>query len=125
MSHNHLAIIFVSNGPGELATWVNPLAKELHKQIKLKPRVHNSSKSLNLVLVPCPNATGNEIIAAKKWFQFEKIIKAKNFWKLLLNPKKFGSWPSNGLVIFLGGDQFWSVLLSARLGYLHLSLIHI
>ena len=121
MSHNHLAIIFVSNGPGELATWVNPLAKELHKQIKLKPRVHNSSKSLNLVLVPCPNATGNEIIAAKKWFQFEKIIKAKNFWKLLLNPKKFGSWPSNGLVIFLGGDQFWSVLLSARLGYLHMT----
>ena len=42
MSHNDLAIIFVSNGPGELATWVNPLAKELHKQIKLKPRVHNS-----------------------------------------------------------------------------------
>ncbi len=121
MSHDSLAIIFVSNGPGELATWVKPLAKELHKQLKLKPRVHNSSTSLNLVLVPCPNATGNEIIAAKKWLQFEKIINAKNFWNLLLNPKKFGSWPSNGLVIFLGGDQFWSVLLSARLGYLHMT----
>jgi len=121
MSHNDLAIIFVSNGPGELATWVNPLAKELHKQIKLKPRVHNSSISLNLVLVPCPNATGNEIIAAKKWLQFEKIIKAKNFWKLILNPNEFGLWPSKGLVVFLGGDQFWSVLLSARLGYLHMT----
>jgi len=121
MSHNSLAIIFVSNGPGELATWVKPLAKELHKQIKLKPRVHNSSISLNLVLVPCPNATGNEIIAAKKWLQFEKIIKAKNFWKLILNPNEFGLWPSKGLVIFLGGDQFWSVLLSARLGYLHMT----
>ena len=84
MSHNSLAIIFVSNGPGELATWVKPLAKELHRQINLKPRVSNSSVSLNLVLVPCPNATGNEIIAAKKWLLFEKIIKAKNFWKLLL-----------------------------------------
>ncbi len=121
MSQNSLAIIFVSNGPGELATWVKPLAQELHRQINLKPRVRNSSISLNLVLVPCPNATGNEIIAAKKWLQFEKIIKAKNFWKLLLNPKKYGSWPSNGLVIFLGGDQFWSVLLSARLGYLHMT----
>ena len=121
MSDNSLAIIFVSNGPGELATWVNPLAKELHKQIDLKPRVHNSSISLNLVLVPCPNATGHEIVAAKKWLQFEKIIKAKNFWELLLNPKKFGSWPSDGLVIFLGGDQFWTVLLSARLGYLHIT----
>ena len=121
MSHNSLAIIFVSNGPGELATWVNPLAKELHKQIKLKPRVHNSSISLNLVLVPCPNATGCENIAAKKWLQFEKIIKAKNFWKLILKPNEYVSWPSNGLVIFLGGDQFWSVLLSARLGYLHMT----
>ena len=38
MSHNHLAIIFVSNGPGELATWVRPLAQELHKQIALRPK---------------------------------------------------------------------------------------
>ena len=121
MSNDPLAIIFVSNGPGELATWVKPLAKELHKQIALRPKEKASPKSLNLVLVPCPNATGNENLVAKKWLQFENIIKAKNFWKLLIKPKKFGSWPSKGLVIFLGGDQFWSVLLSARLGYLHMT----
>tara|TARA_Y100001968_G_scaffold54014_1_gene45106 strand:- start:280 stop:1557 length:1278 start_codon:yes stop_codon:yes gene_type:complete len=121
MSHDPLAIIFVSNGPGELATWVKPLAKELHQQIALRPKAKTSPISLNLVLVPCPNATGNEYRFAKKCLQFENIIKAKNFWKLLLKPKKFGSWPSNGLVIFLGGDQFWSVLLSARLGYLHMT----
>ena len=56
-----------------------------------------------------------------KTFQFEKITKAQNFWALLLRPQKFGYWPKNGLVIFLGGDQFWSVLLSARLGYRHLT----
>jgi lipid A disaccharide synthetase len=121
MSNDPLAIIFVSNGPGELATWVKPLAKELHKQIALRPEAKASSRSLNLVLVPCPNATGNENLVAQKWLQFENIIKAKNFWKLLIKPKKFGSWPSKGLVIFLGGDQFWSVLLSARLGYLHMT----
>ncbi len=121
MSNDPLAIIFVSNGPGELSTWVKPLAKELHQLIALRPKAEKSSISLNLVLVPCPNATGNENLVAKKWFQFESIIKAKNFWELLLKPKKFGSWPSKGLVIFLGGDQFWSVLLSARLGYLHIT----
>jgi len=121
MSDDSLAIIFVSNGPGELATWVKPLAKELHQQIALRPQVNKSLKSLNLVLVPCPNATGYEDLAAKKWIQFDKIIKAKNFWELLLNPHKFGPWPENGLVIFLGGDQFWSVLLSARLGYLNMT----
>ena len=121
MSNDQLAIIFVSNGPGELATWVKPLAEELHKKIALRPRENTSSISLNLVLVPCPNATGHEKLSAKKWLQFEKIIKAKNFWKLLFNPNEFGSWPSKGLVIFLGGDQFWSVLLSARLGYLNMT----
>ena len=121
MSNDPLAIIFVSNGPGELATWVKPLAQELHKQISLRPRAKTSSKSLNLVLVPCPNATGTENFVAKNWLQFENIIKAKNFWELLIKPKKFGYWPSKGLVIFLGGDQFWSVLLSARLGYLHMT----
>ena len=42
MSNYPLAIIFVSNGPGELATWVKPLAKELHKQIDLRPKVKTS-----------------------------------------------------------------------------------
>jgi len=121
MSHKPLAIIFVSNGPGELATWVKPLAQELHKKIALRPKSYSSSISLNLVLVPCPNATGSENRVAENWLQFEQIIKAKNFWRLIFNPNQFGSWPSKGLVIFLGGDQFWSVLLSARLGYLHMT----
>ena len=121
MSNDPIALIFVSNGPGELTTWVKPLAKELHRQIEMKPKAKTSSISLNLVLVPCPNANGNESLVAQNWFQFENIIKAKNFWELLFKPKKFCSWPSNGLVIFLGGDQFWSVLLSARLGYLHMT----
>ena len=93
MSNEPLAIIFVSNGPGELATWVKPLAKELHKEIALRPRAQASSISLNLVLVPCPNATGNEDLVARKWVQFENIIKAKKFWELLIKPKKFVSWP--------------------------------
>ncbi len=112
---------FLSNGPGELSTWVKPIAQELHKQIALRPKTNNAQISLNLVLVPCPNATGYEADVAKDWFLFEKIIKAKNFLKLLIQPKKFGSWPSQGLVIFLGGDQFWSVLLSARLKYLNMT----
>ncbi len=121
MSENSLVITMVSNGPGEIATWVKPLAEQLHKQISMRPRVEKSQISLKLVLVPCPNATGQESLAAKKWLLFEKIINAKNFWHLLIKPSDFGQWPSTGLVIFLGGDQFWSVLLSARLGYLHMT----
>ncbi len=111
----------MSNGPGELATWVRPLAEKLHTKVLMRPRDSSSPISLRLVLVPCPNATGHEINAATKWNQFEKITPAHQFWNLLLRPKKYGFWPPKGLVVFLGGDQFWSVLLSARLGYSHLT----
>ena len=114
-------VVFISNGPGELATWVRPLAEKLHTKVFMRPIDENSSISLRLVLVPCPNATGQEIIAAKKWGYFEKIIPAEKFWNLLIRPQKYGSWPSKGVVVFLGGDQFWSVLLSARLRYKHLT----
>lgn len=108
-----MAVIFVSNGPGELTTWVRPLAENLHRRLSMRPRNINSKISLKLILVPCPNATGKEKIAASRWSQFEQIFPAENFWKLLFRPKKFGLFPKKGVVVFLGGDQFWSVLISS------------
>ncbi len=121
MSDSSLMVILVSNGPGELSTWVRPLAEKLHSRLKMRPRAVSSSLSMRLVLVPCPNSTGQESLVAKKWGQFEKIFKANDFWKLLINPSQFGHWSHSGVVVFLGGDQFWSVLLSARLGYRHIT----
>ena len=116
-----LAIVLVTNGPGELTTWVRPLAERLHSSLSLKPRIATAVMSLQLVLVPCPNGTGHEVEAARQWNQFDRIIPSRRFWSLLLRPKRFGPWPKRGLVVFLGGDQFWTVLLSARLGYRHLT----
>jgi len=115
------AIVLVSNGPGELSTWVRPLVEHLHQQLPLRPRSPGSPWSLELVLVPCPNATGVEHRVAAEWQAFERIVPARRFWGLLLRPWRYGPWPSQGLVVFLGGDQFWTVLLSARLGYRHLT----
>lgn len=52
---------------------------------------------------------------------FNRILPARSFWRLLLWPRRYGFWPRQGVVVFLGGDQFWTVLLSARLGYRHLT----
>ncbi len=113
-----LVIVIVSNGPGELNTWVKPIAEKLKNSLPIKTSYDPSAPiSLRLVLVPCPNATGNEEKVAAKWKIFGSISKAKDFWRLLFNPKKFNYWPSKGVVIFLGGDQFWSVLLARRLNY--------
>ena len=116
-----LAVVLVSNGPGELATWVRPIAERLHRSILMRPRAASSPIDLRLVLVPCPNATGQEADAARRWIQFEQITPANQFWNLLFFPRRYGPWPRQGVVVFLGGDQFWSVLLSGRLGYRHLT----
>ena len=115
------AVVLVSNGPGELTTWVRPLAERLHATVPLRPRTTGTAASLQLVLVPCPNATGQERAAAEPWNLFERITPAARFWDLLLRPGRYGPWPRRGVVVFLGGDQFWTVLLSARLGYRHIT----
>jgi hypothetical protein len=116
-----VSIVLVSNGPGELSTWVRPLALRLQRLMPLRPAVAGAACSLQLVLVPCPNGTGREHHAAGSWGLFERIVPARQFWGLLLRPRRFGPWSRHGVVVFLGGDQFWTVLLSARLGYRHLT----
>ena len=115
------AIVLVCNGPGELATWVRPLAQRLHRELSMRPLVPLAPLSLQLVLVPCPNATGSEHQVAERMGLFSRITPARRFWRLLLRPQRYGPWPRQGVVVFLGGDQFWTVLLSARLGYRHIT----
>ena len=38
-----------------------------------------------------------------------------------MDPSNYAKWPKEGIVIFLGGDQFWSVLLAKRLGYINIT----
>ena len=115
------SIVLVCNGPGELSTWVRPLAQRLSSELPLRPSQPSASTGLQLVLVPCPNATGTEHRVAAGMGLFERIIPAARFWWLLLCPRRYGPWPRRGVVVFLGGDQFWTVLLSARLGYRHIT----
>ncbi|MDA9693626.1 glycosyl transferase [Prochlorococcus sp. AH-736-P13] len=121
MKKKSVAVVIVSNGPGELTTWVNPVVDELIKITKSVCDDDALDFTLRLVLVPCPNATGKEFLVANSWNKFELIIKSKSFWKLLIKPHSFADWPKKGVVIFLGGDQFWSILLAKRLGYLNIT----
>ena len=117
ISNESAAVVVVSNGPGELATWVKPVLDYL---TKYKDKSKNSKipkYKLVLALVPCPNATGKEFTVANNWKILDLIIPAKHFLKLLIKPSSFGVWPKNGVVVFLGGDQFWNILLAKRLGY--------
>ncbi len=117
ISNESAAVVIVSNGPGELATWVKPVLDHLIKQKYKSTNSNIPNYQLILTLVPCPHATGNEFKVANDWQILDLIIPANHFLKLLLKPSSFGTWPRNGVVVFLGGDQFWNILLAKRLGY--------
>ena len=87
----------------------------------LRPHESDASCCLRLVMVPCPNATGREHRVAQAWGLFNRVLPAPLFWRMLFRPRRYGPWPQKGVVVFLGGDQFWTVLLSARLGYKHIT----
>ena len=121
MKKKSVAVVIITNGPGELSTWVKPVVDKLNKINKSFLEKDRFNFSLRLILVPCPNATGKEFEVATSWNNFELITKSKTFWKLLIRPSSFAEWPKKGIVIFLGGDQFWSVLLARRLGYINVT----
>ena len=54
MKKKSVAVVIVSNGPGELTTWVNPVLDELNRINKSLCDDDKLDFTLRLVLVPCP-----------------------------------------------------------------------
>ena len=52
MKKKSVAVVIISNGPGELATWVNPVVDELNKINKSLCDDDKPDLTLRLVLVP-------------------------------------------------------------------------
>src|SRR6478672_6355275 len=108
-------ILILSNGPGELATWVRPVVKALREQLG----DDRNQVRLSVVLSPCPNASGKEVAIAKSYPEVDRVQGAESFWAFLLRGKTAANWDwrDRGVVLFLGGDQFFPVVIGKRLGY--------
>jgi lipid-A-disaccharide synthase len=108
-------ILILSNGPGELATWVRPIVKALRQQMG----DDHDQVRISLVLSPCPNASGKEAAIARTYGEIDRVQAAEHFFPFLLWGKTADRWDwrSHGVVVFLGGDQFYSVVIGKRLGY--------
>lgn len=104
-------IVILANGPGELATWVRPVVAELRR---LMPEAR-----LSLILVPCNHASGAEAEIARHHLGIKRVLPPTAFWHFIRTgqtPENW-DWQPRGVVVFLGGDQFFTVWLSQRLGY--------
>ncbi len=108
-------ILILSNGPGEVTTWVRPVVKALRQQLGDNSAVVR----ISVVLSPCPNATGNEAAIAKSYPEVDRVQGAQHFFRFLLWGKTAENWDwrDKGVVVFLGGDQFFPVIIGKRLKY--------
>ncbi|MBE9115687.1 lipid-A-disaccharide synthase [Lusitaniella coriacea LEGE 07157] len=108
-------ILILSNGPGELTTWVRPVVRELRRQLS----EDRSQLRISVILSPCPNATGKEADIARSYPEIDRVQAAKHFFPFLLWGKTAENWDwrDRGIVLFLGGDQLFPVIIGKRLGY--------
>jgi lipid-A-disaccharide synthase len=108
-------ILILSNGPGEITTWVRPVVKALRQKLG-----HDRQQiRISLMLSPCPNASGKEVAIAQTFPEIDRIQGAADFFPFLLWGKTTEAWDwrNQGVVVFLGGDQLFPVLIGKRLGY--------
>jgi len=108
-------ILILSNGPGEVTTWVRPVVKALRQQLG----DDRSIVRISVVLSPCPHATGKEAAIALSYPEVDRVQGAEHFWQFLLWGKTFENWDwrNRGVVVFLGGDQIFPVVIGKKLGY--------
>ena len=107
-------ILILSNGPGEVTTWVRPVVRALRQHLGAASLVR-----ISVVLAPCPNGTGQEEAIAKSYPEVDRVQGAEHFLPFLWQGKTAENWEwhKKGVVLFLGGDQFFCLVIGKRLGY--------
>jgi len=99
-------IVLVSNGPGELYTWVRPVLAELRRRAP--------ERRVTVSLVPCQFASGQETRIAET-FGADTVTSPKDFLGLMAgNRSAFG--PRAEAVLGLGGGAGLALGLAERLG---------
>ena len=108
-------ILILTNGPGEVTTWVLPVVREIRKKLGYE----RSQLRISVILSPCPNATGREGKIAQSYREVDRVQEANQFFPFLLWGKTADNWDwrKKGIVLFLGGDQIFPVVIGKRLGY--------
>ncbi|KAK4536225.1 hypothetical protein CDCA_CDCA07G2250 [Cyanidium caldarium] len=123
-------VLILTNGPGELMTWVRPVLPLLSARYRL-----------SIALAPCVHASGSEADVARGMEGVERVLPPAHFVAFLAGmerptdwwqrrsrideynrdgvtaPLPGAFWSPSGAVLFLGGDQFFAGCIARRLRY--------
>ncbi|MGL5792800.1 MAG: lipid-A-disaccharide synthase, partial [Waterburya sp.] len=81
-------LVILSNGPGEITTWVRPVVKSLRRTLA---NTENQVR-ISVVLSPCPHSTGKEAAIALSFPEVDRVLAASDFWAFLLWGKTPDNW---------------------------------
>jgi len=108
-------ILILSNGTGEVTTWVRPFVRACRQELG----DDRALVRLSVMLSPCPHATGEEEKIALSFPEVDRVQGPEHFFRFLLwgQTAQNWDWRDRGVVLFLGGDQFFTLVIGKRLGY--------
>jgi hypothetical protein len=108
-------VLILSNGPGEVMSWVRPTIEALRSDIESD----SSRMRISVALSPDPHASGQEANILQGFPEVDRVQGPEAFWAFLLWGKTAQNWDwhPKGVVLFLGGDQFFAIAIAKRLGY--------
>ncbi|GLJ25849.1 hypothetical protein SUGI_0495280 [Cryptomeria japonica] len=108
-------IAILSNGPGEVVTWVKPTVHALKQYFSEK----GSRLRISVLLTPCPHASGGELNLVQSFEEVDRCLGPDHFlqWFFLGDFGKGWEWRKRGVCMCLGGDQLFTLVLGRRLGY--------
>jgi len=106
---NDLQIVVTVNGPGEVSSWLHPMA------LAIKQRM--PSARICVATVPCVFSAGSELAVVKSLPYVDVSMSIDETMDLVWRNKRPAGLARGapGAVIHLGGDTIFSVLLSRRL----------
>ena len=95
-------LYILSNSPGEVSGWVKPVAAALESE--------NLPAAAELVLLPCPYASGREETYGREIRGIDDSVSFRTVWKQKNNVQN-----CRNTLLQLGGDPMYGALLSAKL----------
>lgn len=108
-SSDELQIVVTVNGPGEVASWLHPMALALKKRLP--------SARICAAVVPCVFSSGSELAVVKSLSYVDQSLSVDETMDIVWRNKLPAGLRRGapGFVVHLGGDTIFSVMLSRRL----------
>lgn len=109
-------VVITVNSPGELLSWVAGTATEIKKR---RPDLR-----VVVALVPCPFASGREMVVARELPGVDIVLSPGETAKAWFGafPQRYRPAPE-GVVLYLGGEPWHTLLLARPLGYAKLAYV--